>query len=467
LESPPKLVLRNSPCVQIERDEDGWCVKLRISYCLFVTHLPNMLRVKRVVIEDCVGLSRLPEMPLLEELFIIRAVALTEIPRYENLATLNCMSCYHLTHIAGAETLKALALNLCSGLSKITDAESLPLLESLDINAGSVTNLPLMPNLVSLSCVGCNTITILPPLPMVEKFEYVGGRIIALPVMPRLESLICIGPDFDLSPIKDCLSLSELTVYNCPADSLPMIPSLRKLTIKGHQQSTVKESQELTAIPLFPSLTHLNISGCKVINSLPMIETLEELCCSFTRITTIPNYPRLRVLKCSHCKELKHLCDLTNVKNLDCSHSVNIEPMPNNFDDEKVQTITQKWRDIGLMEADSQGHVLVWKCVSPTLTGNLGFQYEIGTEFNCAGMACAGPMGALKGYDLHKATGSHVMAVRATCIYPVDAEKGVFHVFRGTPVALYTVRDYVAGESFKPVLIKGQEDDQIREVLGG
>ena len=107
--------------------------------------------------------------------------------------------------------------------------------------------------------------------------------------------------------------------------------------------------------------------------------------------------------------------------------------------------------------------ILVWKHVSPTLEGNQGFQYEIGKSFANNGMACAGPFGALQTYNRYP-DNTHIIAILATKLSPVDENKGIYYIYEGTPISLYKASDIDANGATM-LLIDGVENLNIKKIL--
>jgi hypothetical protein len=154
-----------------------------------------------------------------------------------------------------------------------------------------------------------------------------------------------------------------------------------------------------------------------------------------------------------------------------------------------------RWRSEGLMPYNKHlGATLVWKHVrmvreyhrpqnvyfrevinaidpdpakGPVFTGNLDAPYQLGVPFNFAeGMACAGPVGALKGY-LNGDDDPYVMAVWCTVIDDVSGNwspiiptnnSGVFMCRAGIPAAIYRVtRDQERSGEYDMRLVLGED----------
>ena len=96
----------------------------------------------------------------------------------------------------------------------------------------------------------------------------------------------------------------------------------------------------------------------------------------------------------------------------------------------------REWEDEGLMPTLADGSVLVWKHVTEDMVGNLAYPYELGKQFECASMATAGPMGALRNWNSGDPN-PHILAVAAHALYDYSVERGIYYAFRGTPLALY------------------------------
>ena len=231
------------------------------------------------------------------------------------------------------------------------------------------------------------------------------------------------------------------THLDCSGSNISALPPLARLRLLK-----CKECPFLPALPAMPRLQMLDCRDCvslRYVSDMPALEALNTLGCP--RLAMLPPMPKMRNLVCTNCQSLS---------------------MADNCWSEAVEGWIEPWQEQGLMPQDDEGRVLLWKCVSPEFKGNLGFQYELGQEFENTGMACAGPFGALKDYDKYRATGSQVMAIWATCLYPVNLNKGVFHVLRGTPAAVYLAHD-ITKEGFIPLFFDGEEDEYIESVLYG
>ena len=224
---------------------------------------------------------------------------------------------------------------------------------------------------------------------------------------------------------------------------------------------------ELISLPELNNLTKLDCYNCTSLVFLPELNNLTKLdcfCCS--KLISLPELNNLTKLDCSFCVNLTSLPDLNNLEKLDCTLCKNLKQRKNNYKTDRVKNILLSWSNQGLVPYSEEKGYLFWKCITPDLKGNMGFQYEIGSEFKNSGMACPGPFGALKDWDRNKIVGSRIMAFYSKCIYPVDIKKGVFHTLQGAPQAVYLATD-ITKDGFTPTLIMGEEDDNIKKVLYG
>lgn len=96
-----------------------------------------------------------------------------------------------------------------------------------------------------------------------------------------------------------------------------------------------------------------------------------------------------------------------------------------------------RWQAQGLIPHDPERGYLVWKHVTRELRGNLGFPYIIGERFLCAaGMATAGPAGALKDWR-KRDPDPYVIAIWCDDLRDRYPNRGVYYALSGVPVALY------------------------------
>ena len=240
--------------------------------------------------------------------------------------------------------------------------------------------------------------------------------------------------------------------------------------------------KNLTGLPDMPSLTRLYCTGCSDLTVLPDMPSLKSLDCSGCRsLITLPDMPLLTYLYCSDCSSLAALPDMLSLTYLHCSGCNSLIDIPKNtisiitnyfeipaldsvikYQSKEVTKWTRKWRNLNLMPKTKEG-ILVWKHVSPTLEGNLRFQYEIGKSFVNNGMACAGPFGALQEYNEHPEN-THIIAILATKLSPVNEDKGIYYIYEGTPVALYKASNIDANGATM-LLIDGVENLNIKKIL--
>jgi hypothetical protein len=223
-----------------------------------------------------------------------------------------------------------------------------------------------------------------------------------------------------------------------------------------------KNLTKIDGLPNVITLTCMRCSRLTEIDGLPNLVTLR--CGECNLLQSINGVPDLKYLYCDRCHALKDVAIQSRLRALNCNNSRAMVLPRDNDASADVDDWCAAWREKGLMPHAEQG-VLVWKHVNSGMVGYLGFQYELGQQFECTGMACAGPFGTVRRYDHSRGTDepSYMIAIRATCLYPVDAETGIFHAFRGTPVAFYQAMD-ITDDGFTPILLKGQEDDQIRKI---
>ena len=283
------------------------------------------------------------------------------------------------------------------------------------LNCSNLTSLPDMPLLKSLSCYNCINLTSLPNMPLLTYLHCLGCRsLVALSDMPLLTYLDCSDCS-SLTGLPDMPLLIILNCYNCSSlTGLPDMPLLTKLRCSG--------CSLLVALSDMPSLTRLNCSGCHLLKVLPDTPSLTEL----------------------NCFDIPALDSIIK------------------YQSKKVTRWTEKWRRLHLMPKTKEG-ILVWKHVSPTLLGNLGFQYEIGKSFTNDGMACAGPFGALQTYNEYPEN-THIIAILATKLSPVNIKKGIYYIYEGTPIALYKASDIDANGATM-LLIDGVENLNIKKIL--
>ena len=77
------------------------------------------------------------------------------------------------------------------------------------------------------------------------------------------------------------------------------------------------------------SLTHLNVSGCKALKTIPVLPNLIELYCSkCPGLTAIPVLPNLTVLNCFDCPGLTAIPVLPNLAELDCFDCPGLTAIP-------------------------------------------------------------------------------------------------------------------------------------------
>ena len=262
--------------------------------------------------------------------------------------------------------------------------------------------------------------------------------------------------------------------YSWALKTLPQMPNLRSLWVDN--------CSSLVELPDYPNLSYLNLNFTENFKNLPdapkliklvncgnetkishKYEKLTELIWNHSTVLNFENFPNVKylILKGNLVKILPD----AEYKSIDITGANNLTNVTENYKSDYVKSILKKWTDLGLCPYDEEKGYLFWKCVSPDMKGNLDFQYEINKEYINSGMACPGPFGALTDWDIHKAYGSRVMAVWAKSIYPVKIKKGVYHILKGTPQAVYLAKD-ISKEGFTPILIQGEEDDGIRKVLG-
>ena len=79
--------------------------------------------------------------------------------------------------------------------------------------------------------------------------------------------------------------------------------------------------EDISKIPNFPNLTHLDCSGCEKISKIPNFKKLEILHCnSSINISSIPNFPKLIYLNCGNC-DISKIPNLPNLEELHCSET--------------------------------------------------------------------------------------------------------------------------------------------------
>lgn len=138
-----ELIIKNTNISEIPEDIRVESL-LEIEGCHALKHLPNRLKVKKLVISDCTCLEELPASLYVDELNIASCSSLTQWPKCgnERLSSINASNCRSLTYFP--DYIKSVGqLNLLNCMDIVRLPENLLVTSWLELAYSGLTSLPL------------------------------------------------------------------------------------------------------------------------------------------------------------------------------------------------------------------------------------------------------------------------------------------------------------------------------------
>lgn len=292
--------------------------------------IPNPEYISELGAEDSIferTLSGIEAFPNLEYLYVdydsLEDIsALLQYPNLVGLTLLNCDSVNDYSPLLSLNALESLTIE-SSQLKSIDFISEMPLLTSLSVEDSQISSLSALvncPGLEVLSLVGNYDITdysIIGQLTELEDLTLEMSYDIALPSFQNLTRLewLTVENAGDLSPLKDAVNVTYLSLEDCAGWELSSITSMEYLNtlIINDFRSYVDSLEPLTHLPnlsalsledtsvfgnieeIFgiPTLQYLYLNDCQAgidFSKIPVNETLEVLSLSDMTILRDPTY---------------------------------------------------------------------------------------------------------------------------------------------------------------------------------
>ena len=87
--------------------------------------------------------------------------------------------------------------------------------------------------------------------------------------------------------------------------------------------------QDLTELPLWPTIKKIRCSGCKGLTKLPMWSSIEKVICpKCTGLTELPLWNTVKEINCSGCTSLSKLPMWESIEYVDCFNCTGLTELP-------------------------------------------------------------------------------------------------------------------------------------------
>lgn len=201
---------------------------------------------------------------------IDKSTKLTELRNINNVNYISANGCINLTKISGLKNIKKLMISMCYNLEEIPIIDGL---EELYCEKTSIKKIPYMKNLKVLVCNNCNKLDNISQMDKLNLLECSNCKL--------LKNSDIYHPNLKVLECQLCTHITEI----------PKIKTLQRLCCSNTY---------ITKLPKLPSLMHLNVFNCKLLEEIPLITN------------------KLVVLNCMKCIKLKYIyqpCKLLYIDN--------------------------------------------------------------------------------------------------------------------------------------------------------
>ncbi|KAM7469178.1 hypothetical protein LguiA_007361 [Lonicera macranthoides] len=296
---------------------------LDASYCFSLESLPDLSKLtslQSLYVDFCrklIEIQGLDRLASLEHLDIRNCQSLQSLPDLSNLEKLTrfeSLGCKKLVEIQGLDrlvSLEHLDIRFCQSLQSLPDLSNLEKLTRFEPSGCKklveIQGLDRLASLEHLDISFCESLQSLPDLSNFEK-------------LTRFDSSGC-RKLVEIQGLDRLASLEHLDISNCQSlQSLPDLSNLEKLT--RFVFSGCKKLVEIQGLDRLVSLEHLDIRFCESLQSLPDLSKLEKLtrfdsswcdssgCGKLVEIQGLDRLASLKHLDVGGCKSLQSLPDL-------------------------------------------------------------------------------------------------------------------------------------------------------------